>query len=322
MRDSGGHAVALKWSMENVYGVRAGEGLWAGSDIGWVVGHSYIVYGPLLKGCTTILYEGNPVGTPDPGAFWRVASQHGVAKCAVVGVHDELKGGIPVGFVVTKAGVTRSQDEIVAELTQKVRDTIGAGRRPSEVPSLADQAGLLPIIRPMRLLRGFLVDQSSKRLYATGVPTSVRTSASVCPPMMTLAIARFVPEPTPEETTRGSMPATKARVVMRIGRSRSRFARRIASLRSTPWFRSEIMLSICRMPFFFTMPNRTRMPSEEKMLIDWFRTTIDRTNAVRNAEAAFPFPVSRVSRVRRGAGPPARDRPRHRPRRSPRRNRA
>ena len=78
MRDNGGHAVALKWSMGAIYGMGAGETFWAASDIGWVVGHSYIVYAPLLKGCTTILYEGKPVGTPDPGAFWRVASQHGV----------------------------------------------------------------------------------------------------------------------------------------------------------------------------------------------------------------------------------------------------
>ncbi len=78
VRDNGGHAVALKWSMKNVYGVDAGEVYWAASDVGWVVGHSYIVYAPLLKGCTTVLYEGKPVGTPDPGAFWRVISQHGV----------------------------------------------------------------------------------------------------------------------------------------------------------------------------------------------------------------------------------------------------
>ncbi len=78
VRDHGGHAVALKWSMENIYGMGAGETYWAASDIGWVVGHSYIVYAPLLKGCTTILYEGKPVGTPDPGAFWRLISQHGV----------------------------------------------------------------------------------------------------------------------------------------------------------------------------------------------------------------------------------------------------
>lgn len=79
VRDNGGHLVALKWSMKNVYGVDAGEVYWAASDVGWVVGHSYIVYAPLFKGCTTILYEGKPVGTPDPGAFWRVISQHGVS---------------------------------------------------------------------------------------------------------------------------------------------------------------------------------------------------------------------------------------------------
>jgi propionyl-CoA synthetase len=78
MRDNGGHLVALKWSMKNVYGVDAGDVYWAASDVGWVVGHSYIVYGPLFKGCTTVLYEGKPVGTPDPGAFWRVVEQHKV----------------------------------------------------------------------------------------------------------------------------------------------------------------------------------------------------------------------------------------------------
>jgi propionyl-CoA synthetase len=78
VRDNGGHAVALKYSMGAVYGMGAGECYWAASDIGWVVGHSYIVYAPLLKGCTTILYEGKPVGTPDPGAFWRLIAQHGV----------------------------------------------------------------------------------------------------------------------------------------------------------------------------------------------------------------------------------------------------
>jgi propionyl-CoA synthetase len=76
VRDNGGHMVALKWSMQNVYGVSPGEVYWAASDVGWVVGHSYIVYAPLLHGCTTILYEGKPVGTPDAGAFWRVVSEH------------------------------------------------------------------------------------------------------------------------------------------------------------------------------------------------------------------------------------------------------
>jgi propionyl-CoA synthetase len=79
VRDNGGHAVALHWSMKNIYGVDPGEVYWAASDVGWVVGHSYIVYAPLLHGNTTVLYEGKPVGTPDPGAFWRVIEQHQVA---------------------------------------------------------------------------------------------------------------------------------------------------------------------------------------------------------------------------------------------------
>ena len=78
MRDNGGHMVALKWSMKAIYNVDAGDVYWAASDVGWVVGHSYIVYGPLLRGCTTILFEGKPVGTPDAGVFWRVIAQHKV----------------------------------------------------------------------------------------------------------------------------------------------------------------------------------------------------------------------------------------------------
>ena len=78
VRDNGGHAVALRWSMENIYDVQPGDVYWAASDVGWVVGHSYIVYAPLFTGCTTILYEGKPVGTPDAGALWRVIRDHGV----------------------------------------------------------------------------------------------------------------------------------------------------------------------------------------------------------------------------------------------------
>ncbi len=78
VRDNGGHAVALRWTMDNIYDTGPGEVFWAASDVGWVVGHSYIVYAPLLAGCTTVLYEGKPVGTPDAGAFWRVIAEHGV----------------------------------------------------------------------------------------------------------------------------------------------------------------------------------------------------------------------------------------------------
>jgi len=98
VRDNGGHAVALRWSMDNVYDTRAGEVFWAASDVGWVVGHSYIVYAPLLAGCTTVLYEGKPVGTPDAGAFWRVVAEHGVktlftAPTAFRAIKKEDPGG-------------------------------------------------------------------------------------------------------------------------------------------------------------------------------------------------------------------------------------
>src|SRR5215468_6804467 len=81
VRDNGGHMVALEWSMKNLYGIDSGEVYWAASDVGWVVGHSYIVYAPLIYGCSSILYEGKPVGTPDAGAFWRVISEY---QCATL----------------------------------------------------------------------------------------------------------------------------------------------------------------------------------------------------------------------------------------------
>jgi len=98
VRPCGGHAVALKWTMQHIYNVRPGDVYWAASDIGWVVGHSYIVYAPLLHGCTTILYEGKPVGTPDAGAFWRVIQEHGVnclftAPTAFRAIRREDSGG-------------------------------------------------------------------------------------------------------------------------------------------------------------------------------------------------------------------------------------
>ncbi len=79
VRDNGGHMVAMHWSMENIYGIKPGEVFWAASDVGWVVGHSYIVYAPLLFGATTLMYEGKPIGTPDAGAFWRIISEYKVA---------------------------------------------------------------------------------------------------------------------------------------------------------------------------------------------------------------------------------------------------
>jgi propionyl-CoA synthetase len=98
VRDNGGHAVALRWSMEAIYDTGPGEVFWAASDVGWVVGHSYIVYAPLLTGCTTVLYEGKPVGTPDAGAFWRVIAEHRVktlftAPTAFRAIKKEDPGG-------------------------------------------------------------------------------------------------------------------------------------------------------------------------------------------------------------------------------------
>ena len=102
VRDNGGHMVALKWSMKHLYGIEPGEVWWSGSDVGWVVGHSYIVYAPLLHGCTTILYEGKPVGTPDAGAFWRVISEHGAvalftAPTAFRAIKKEDPKGLQIG---------------------------------------------------------------------------------------------------------------------------------------------------------------------------------------------------------------------------------
>jgi propionyl-CoA synthetase len=102
VRDNGGHAVALLWTMRHVYDIEPGEVFWAASDIGWVVGHSYIVYAPLLHGATTVLYEGKPIGTPDPGAFWRVASEYGVkalfsAPTALRAIRKEDPDGAHIG---------------------------------------------------------------------------------------------------------------------------------------------------------------------------------------------------------------------------------
>ncbi|MBL0713913.1 MAG: propionyl-CoA synthetase [Desulfosarcina sp.] len=103
VRDNGGHMVALKWSMKAIYDVDAGDVYWAASDVGWVVGHSYIVYGPLLKGCTTILFEGKPVGTPDAGVFWRVISQHNVrALFTAPTAFRAIKREDPEGLLIKK----------------------------------------------------------------------------------------------------------------------------------------------------------------------------------------------------------------------------
>jgi len=108
VRDNGGHAVALAWSMTNIYGLQPGEVFWAASDIGWVVGHSYIVYAPLLIGCTTVLYEGKPVGTPDAGAFWRVVRDHQVdVLFAAPTAIRAIKREDPDGRLIEQHGIGR-----------------------------------------------------------------------------------------------------------------------------------------------------------------------------------------------------------------------
>ena len=110
VRDNGGHAVALYWTMKNIYNVDPGDVYWAASDIGWVVGHSYIVYGPLFHGNTTVVYEGKPVGTPDPGAFWRVISQHNV-KCLFTAptAFRAIKRDDPKGEFLKKYDISKFQ---------------------------------------------------------------------------------------------------------------------------------------------------------------------------------------------------------------------
>jgi propionyl-CoA synthetase len=115
VRDNGGHAVALAWSMPNVYGIGPGDVWWAASDVGWVVGHSYIVYAPLLVGATTVLYEGKPVGTPDAGAFWRVVSQYGVAALfAAPTAFRAIKKEDPAGDHARRYDLSRLQTLFMA----------------------------------------------------------------------------------------------------------------------------------------------------------------------------------------------------------------
>jgi propionyl-CoA synthetase len=115
VRDNGGHAVALAWSMENVYDIGPGDTWWAASDVGWVVGHSYIVYAPLIVGATTIVYEGKPVGTPDAAAFWRVIAQHGIkglftAPTAIRAIRKED----PEGALIAEHDISSLQNLFLA----------------------------------------------------------------------------------------------------------------------------------------------------------------------------------------------------------------
>ncbi len=139
VRDNGGHAVALQWSMKHVYGVEAGEVFWSASDFGWAVGHSYIVYAPLLAGCTTVVYEGKPVGTPDAGEFWRVIDEHNVCVLFTAPTaFRAIKREDPKGLFFAKhdtsrfralflAGERLDPDTYHGLLQQRARPVIGVG---------------------------------------------------------------------------------------------------------------------------------------------------------------------------------------------------
>lgn len=134
VRDNGGHMVALAWSMQNEYGVRPGEVFWAASDVGWVVGHSYIVYGPLLHGCTTVVYEGKPIGTPDAGAFWRVISEHGVVSLFTAPTAFRvIKGQDPEGKLIRKYDI-RSLRTLFLAGERADPETINWAARQLQIP--------------------------------------------------------------------------------------------------------------------------------------------------------------------------------------------
>jgi acyl-coenzyme A synthetase/AMP-(fatty) acid ligase len=160
VRDNGGHAVAMKFSMTNIYDAQPGDVFWAASDIGWVVGHSYIVYGPLIQGCTAVLYEGKPVRTPDAGAFWRVVAEHNVRTMfAAPTAIRAIKREDPNGDLVEKYDTSCLQYLFLAGERCDVATLQWAGQRlkvpvidhwwqtESGWPMLANMAGveLLPI---------------------------------------------------------------------------------------------------------------------------------------------------------------------------------
>ena len=134
VRDTGGHLVALNWSMKNIYGVDPGEAFWAASDIGWVVGHSYIVYAPLIAGNTSIMFEGKPVGTPDAGVFWRVIAQHNVtAMFTAPTAFRAIRGADPDGNLLKQHDLSAFRTLFLAG-ERSDPDTIQWAERQLQVP--------------------------------------------------------------------------------------------------------------------------------------------------------------------------------------------
>ena len=152
VRDNGGHAVALRWTMDNIYDTKPGEVFWAASDVGWVVGHSYIVYAPLLAGCTTVLYEGKPVGTPDAGAFWRVIAEHKVKTLFTAPTaFRAIKKEDPEGKLAREYDLSGFKIPVPGRRAARPRDLpVGgrAARRPGHRPLVADRDRLADRRRP------------------------------------------------------------------------------------------------------------------------------------------------------------------------------
>ena len=183
VRDNGGHAVALRWSMENIYDIGPGDVWWTASDVGWVVGHSYIVYAPLIVGATTVLYEGKPVGTPDAGAFWRVVADHKVSALFTAPTafraikkedpEGELPGGVRrlvLAHVVPRRGAARPGHLGVGDRTAR-----RAGHRPlvADRDRLADRGQLARPRADAHQAR--LADRARARLGRAGARAVRRT---------------------------------------------------------------------------------------------------------------------------------------------------
>ena len=239
VRDNGGHMVALKWTMWNEFGVKPGETFWAASDVGWVVGHSYIVYGPLLHGATSILFEGKPVGTPDAGTYWRVIAEHGVvalftAPTAFRAIKKEDPRGEHVGrydisrFRTLFLAGERADPDTVKWAEQKVKVPVIDHWWQTETGSPMSQnpagLGLLPVKygSPGVPMPGYDIRDPRRRPAAGGsrharqcrgeaaAAARLPADAVACRP----ALSRRLPRANSPATTRPPMPASSTRTAI------------------------------------------------------------------------------------------------------------
>ncbi len=187
VRDNGGHAVALRWSMENVYGIGPGDSWFTASDVGWVVGHSYIVYAPLLTGATTVLYEGKPVGTPDASAFWRVIEDYGVkAMFTAPTAYRAIRREDPDGRLIAEHDLSSLETVFLAG-ERLDPDTwewaIAAARRARRRQLVADRDRLADRRRTCVASNRCRSSRARPPCPPPGMPcTSSTTGAARCPP--------------------------------------------------------------------------------------------------------------------------------------------